>query len=91
MSLKKLSTMHFAEEATNNSSQMHLDQEPSADRAQLQSLIKKQTQAETKSLVKELNKLQENIKNIETQNSLRGPSPTSGAWKKQVRMSSKQK
>jgi hypothetical protein len=83
--------MHFAEEATNNSSQMHLDQEPSADRAQLQSLIKKQTQAETKSLVKELHKLQEKIKSMETKNPMRGPSSTPGASKKQVRTASTQK
>jgi hypothetical protein len=63
LSLKKLSMMHFTEEATDNS-QMHLDREPAADRAQLQSLIKKHTQAETKSLVNELTKLQDKIQKI---------------------------
>jgi hypothetical protein len=49
---------------------MHIDQEPAVDRAQLQSLIKKQTQAETKSLMrKELNKLKEKIKNLESKKS----------------------
>jgi hypothetical protein len=88
LSLKKLSTMHFMEESTHNS-QMHLDHEPSVDRAQLQSLIKKQTQAETKSLVKELNKLQEKLKSLETKNSSRGHPSTPGASQKQIRNSSK--
>jgi hypothetical protein len=88
--LKKLSTTHFTEESTARS-QMQLDREPSADREQLQSLIKKQTQAETKSLVKELNKLQEKIKNIESKKSSRGPRATPGASQKQVRIPSKQK
>ena len=86
LSLKKLSTMHFTEESTNES-QMHIDQEPAADRAQLQSLIKKQTQVETKSLVKELNKLQEKIKALEAKKTLRGPSSTPGASSKQIRPS----
>jgi hypothetical protein len=89
LNLKKLSTMHFMEETT-HTTQMHLDQESSADRAQLQSLIKKQTQAETKSLVKELSKLQEKIKNLETKNSSRGPPSNPGASQKQIRNSSKQ-
>jgi hypothetical protein len=89
MNLKKLSTMHFTEESTNDS-QMHLDREPAADRIQLQSLIKKQTQAETKSLVKELHKLQEKLKAIEKK-SVGGPLATSGAPTKQVRQSATKK
>ena len=86
LSLKKLSTMHFTEEATNDS-QMHLDREPAADRAQLQSLIKKQTQAETKSLSQELAKLQAKIKALESKKSQRGQSVPPGASTKQVRAS----
>mmetsp|Transcript_6411 Transcript_6411/g.12091 ORF Transcript_6411/g.12091 Transcript_6411/m.12091 type:complete len:425 (+) Transcript_6411:357-1631(+) len=86
LSLKKLFTMHFTEESTNDS-QMHLDQEPAADRVQLQSLIKKQTQAETKSLAKALNQLQEKIKALESKKSSRGQSVPPGASPKQVRPS----
>jgi hypothetical protein len=86
LSLKKLSTVHFSTEATNDS-QMHLDHEPAADRAQLQSLIQKQTQAETKSLAKEINKLQEKIKALESKNVTRGQSAPPGASTKQVRAS----
>jgi hypothetical protein len=76
--LKKISTAHFHGEAT-DATQMELDREPAIDRSQLQSLIKKHTQAETKNLSQEVMKLQQKLKNLESKNSRRGPSPRPGA------------
>lgn len=85
LSLKKLSTAHFVEEATNNAA-MDLDREPSVDRSQLQDLIRKQTQSENKVLVREISKLHKKLAQLESsKNSKRGPIPPGASPQKQIR------
>jgi hypothetical protein len=65
---------------------MELDREPAVDHSQLQSLIRKHTKAETKTLTQELTKLQQKLKSIESKNTQRGPSSHPGTSStKQVR------
>ena len=85
LSLKKLSTAHFAEEATNNAA-MELDREPGVDRSQLQDIIKKQTQSENKALVREIKKLSQKLAQLESsKKTMRGPTTPGASPQKQVR------
>jgi hypothetical protein len=60
-SLKKLNTEYFTIEATEGAT-MDVDDEDAADRQQLQELIRKQSEANTKSLQQDLKKLQQQVK-----------------------------
>jgi hypothetical protein len=90
LELKKLSTSHFTEEATANT-QMDLDREPALDKSQLQDLIRKHAKAENQLLVKEISKLQLQLKKLDSKNSQRGRSPHRGASnQKEIKQSSHQ-
>jgi cell division protein FtsB len=88
LELKRLSTSRFTEESTAQT-QMELDREPSLDRSQLQDLIKKQAQAENKSLVKEIEKLRQQIDNMKSKNNQRGQNHLGASSQKEMNTSSK--
>ena len=87
LELKRLSTSHFTEESTAQT-QMELDREPSLDRSQLQDLVRKHAQAENKSLVKEIEKLRQQIQLLKPKNAERGRSPVSTSAQKEMKTSS---
>ena len=87
LELKRLSTSHFTEESTAQT-QMELDKEPSLDRSQLQDLVRKHAQAENKSLVKEIEKLRQQIQLLKPKNAERGRSPVSASAQKEMKTSS---
>jgi hypothetical protein len=74
-SLKKLNTEYFTIEATEGAT-MDVDNEDAADRQQLQELVRKQYEANTKSLQQDLKKLQQQVKGLQSstaKNGQRGP------------------
>jgi hypothetical protein len=50
ITLKRLETAHFTEEAT-KAAKMDVDKEPAADMQQLQELVRKQAEIQTKALI----------------------------------------
>jgi hypothetical protein len=86
LELKRLSTSRFTEESTAQT-QMELDREPSLDRSQLQDLVRKHAQAENKSLVKEIEKLRQQIKKLESKNIERGQHILGASSQKEMKTS----
>ena len=70
---------------------MELDREPNLDRSQLQDLVKKHAQAENKLLVKELNKLRQQIQQLTSKNTERGHSPVRASNQKEMKTQSTRK
>jgi hypothetical protein len=90
LELKRLSISHFTE-STTAQTQMELDREPNLDRSQLQDLVKKHAQAENKLLVKELNKLRQQIQQLTSKNTERGHSPVRASNQKEMKTQSTRK
>ena len=89
LNLKKLSLSHFTETAT-EATQLELDTEPGADRKQLKDLVRKQAKEENKAMQREIDKLSNKLKALESKNTERGQK-TSGASKKKQIQQQKQK
>jgi hypothetical protein len=70
--LKKLNTEYFTIEATEGAT-MDVDNEDSTTPSQLQELVRKQPEANTKSLQQELNTLQQQIKGLKTSSAKKRP------------------
>jgi hypothetical protein len=82
-SLKKLNTEYFAIEATEGAT-MDVDDEDAADRQQLQELVRKQSEANTKSLQQDLKKLQQQVKGLQSSTAKNGQRvPPSASKQKQ--------
>jgi hypothetical protein len=88
LELKKLSTSRFTEESTAQT-QMELDREPTLDRSQLQDLVRKHAQAENKSLVKEIDKLRQQVKHLESKNKERGRNSLGASSQKEMKTPSR--